>query len=140
MWYAVFFVRYWRQWICFQPQFTLSDNFITGNAYMCIEINAHSLLAFILMMHDMPNSTHFCPWRLGSQSCEKTFRSLRSMTGTFSTIINFSMLGFLQRIHKLAIRDELQSNAETYTPYHLPKNGKTQAQRWHCQLFIRRSG
>ena len=62
MWYAVFFVRYWRQWICLQPQFTLSDNFILGNAYMCIEINAHSLLAFILMMHDMPNSTHFCPW------------------------------------------------------------------------------
>ena len=28
------------------------------------------------------------------------------MTGNFSTIVNFSMLGFLQRIHKLAVKDK----------------------------------
>lgn len=115
MWYAVFFVRYWRQWILLHTQFTLTNNFITSNAYMCIEINAHSLLAFVLMMRDMPHLPDFCPWRLGSQSCEKTFRSAPSITGTFSTIINFSLLGFLQRIHKLAIKDDLQSNTEKLT-------------------------
>ena len=30
------------------------------------------------------------------------------MTGTFSTIINFSLLGILQRIHKLSIKGELE--------------------------------
>ena len=35
------------------------------------------------------------------------------MTGTFSTMINFSMLGLLRRLHELDILEELQSE-ETY--------------------------
>ena len=35
IWYAVFFLRYWRQWILLCPQYTLKDNFITNNAYIC---------------------------------------------------------------------------------------------------------
>ena len=113
MWYSVFFVRYWRQWICLHPQFTINNNFITGNAYMCIEINAHSLLALLLIMRDISHEgTYFNPWLLGSQSCERVFRLLRSMTGNFSTIVNFSMQGFLQRVHKLAIKDNLESDEE----------------------------
>ena len=34
------------------------------------------------------------------------------MSGTFSTMINFSMLGLLQRLHKLDILEELQSVTE----------------------------
>ncbi len=37
---------------------------------------------------------------------------LRSMTGMFSTIINFSMLNLLQRLHKIDILERLQSAAE----------------------------
>ena len=33
IWYAVFFVRYWRQWIILHPQYSLK-NFITYNAYL----------------------------------------------------------------------------------------------------------
>lgn len=112
-----FFARYWRQCICLHPSFTLKNNFITLNAYMCIQINAHSLLALIFMFRDVlpQHSDCFTPWLLGSQSFEKTFRSLRSMTGTFSTIINFSMLGILQRLHKLSIKEELQSESEKLT-------------------------
>ena len=40
-------------------------------------------------------------WTTGSQACEQTFRLLRSMTGTFSTIVNFTMKGILERINKL---------------------------------------
>ena len=110
MWYFVFFVRYWRQWICLHPQFTINNNFITGNAYMCIEIKAHSLLALLLIMRDISHEgTYFNPWLLGSQSCERVFWLLRSMTGNFSTIVNFS---FLQRVHKLAIKDNLESDEE----------------------------
>ena len=47
MWYGTFFVRYWRHWVITHPTFNLQNNFITNNAYMCIEINAHALIAFI---------------------------------------------------------------------------------------------
>ena len=40
-------------------------------------------------------------WTTGSQACEQTFRLLRSMTGTFSTIVSFAMKGILERINKL---------------------------------------
>ena len=73
IWYATFFLRYWRQWVITNPKFTLKNNFITNNAYMCVEINAHSLLAFIFFSrgHIQANDENiFLPWMLGSQSCE----------------------------------------------------------------------
>ena len=100
IWFATFMLRYWRQWILLHPTFTLQHNFITTNAYVCIEVNAHSLLSIVIRMRngDLRSIT---PWDIGSQSCEHFFRSLRSMTRTFSTIINFSLLGILQHIHRL---------------------------------------
>ena len=114
IWYAAFFLRYWHQWILDHPMFTLKENFVTSNAYMCVEINAHSLLMLLLILRDTLPDSHgrFLPWMLGSQSCERTFRALRSMTSTFSTMINFSVLGLLQRLHKLYIQEELQSQTE----------------------------
>ena len=49
----------------------------------------------------------------GSQPCEKAFRAARSMTPMFSTIINFSILGLLRRLHKLQIKVELESLSNT---------------------------
>ena len=48
---------------------------------------------------------------MGSQSCEKSFRAARNMTSTFSTIINFGMLGLLRRLHRLQIQVNLQAEA-----------------------------
>ena len=47
-WYAVFLLRYWRQWIVLNPDYNLSDHFITSNAYTCVELNAHSLLTLVI--------------------------------------------------------------------------------------------
>lgn len=47
-WYSVFVLCYWRQWIILNPEYNLADNFITSNAYTCMELNAHSLLTFVL--------------------------------------------------------------------------------------------
>ena len=79
----------------------------------CIELNAHSLIIFIRTLRDhIPNgSDYFLPWLLGSQPCESTFRAARSMTGTFSTIVNFSLLGFLQRLHGLQIQLQLETES-----------------------------
>ncbi len=114
IWYALIFLRYWRQWIILHPLYTLQRNFITQNAYLCIELNAHSILTFLMTIRDHFDSdaSYFLPWLLGSQCCEKIFRSARSMTSTFSTIINFGMLGLLQRLHRLQIQSRLQAQSE----------------------------
>lgn len=72
-WYAVFFSRYWRQWLLLNSHYTLGRNFITANAYKCIELNAHSLITFLMTVRDSfhPDCQSFIPWMLGSQSCEK---------------------------------------------------------------------
>ena len=62
--------------------------------------------------HFNSNASLFLPWLLGSQSCEKIFRSARSMTNTFSTMINFSILGLLRRLHRLQIQSNLQAESE----------------------------
>ena len=57
---------------------------------------------------------HYCfiPWILGSQSCEEAFRLVRSMSGVFSTVINFGILGLLRRLHRLDIQSRLQAEFE----------------------------
>lgn len=125
MWFAVFFFRYWKKWLkLHSKEFNLKNNFITSNAFTCIEVNAHSMLMLFLKLRnvDPGTSTSFVPWMLGSQACESTFRTVRSMTGTFSTIINFSILNLLQRLHKLSILQELQSASEREAHgFHFPR-------------------
>jgi len=120
IWYAVFFLRYWRRWLKSKKCYKLKNNFITSNAMSCIELNAHSLIVLIRTLRDeIPDgSNFFLPWLLGSQPCESTFRAARSMTGTFSTIVNFSLLGFLQRLHRLQILLQLETeSSETQIIY-----------------------
>jgi len=55
---------------------------------------------------------HFLIWLLGSQASKQTFRAARSMTGTFSTVINFSTSGFLHCLHWLQIQLMLESEIQ----------------------------
>ena len=90
---------------------------------MCMEINAHSLITLIVTIRDhVPsNCDHsiFFPRLLGSQVCEATFRTIRSMNSTFSIIINFGMLDLLRRLHRLQIHTVLQ--ADTTSPVTFPR-------------------
>ena len=52
IWYALFFFRYWRQWLLLVPSFSLGYNFITRNAYLCVELNAHALIMFMRTLWD----------------------------------------------------------------------------------------
>ena len=92
IWYAVFFIRYWRKWLLTNPCYTLKNNCVTQNAYVGIELNAQALIIFLRTIRDnFPgNDALFRPWCLGSQSCEQMFRTVRSMSSTFSTVIHFS--------------------------------------------------
>ena len=130
-WYAIFFYRYWHRWLCLHKEFSVKNNFITSNAQSGVELNGHALVSLVIMLRDkIPNGSKlFCPWLLGSQPCEQAFRAARSMTGTFSTIINFSLYGLLQRLHRLQVQVQLESEMnETGIQYprvldHIKKSG-----------------
>ena len=55
-------------------------------------------------------------WLTGSQGCEQMFRHLRSMTPIFSTIINFTLRGMLERIHKINYLSNMESDNEIQFP------------------------
>ena len=79
---------------------------------MCIELSAHAMISFSFTVRDhVKNDSYFLPWLLGSQCCEMTFRIARSMSSTFSTVINFGMLGLVHRLHRLHIQLTLQAKS-----------------------------
>lgn len=90
------------------------QQFHNPNAYMCVELNAHSLILFLHTIQTLtPDKKNtFFPWLLGSQSCEKAFRAVRSMSSTFSTMINFGMLGLLRKLHRLHMQFSLEAETE----------------------------
>ena len=116
LWEVIFFIRIWRCWLN-DNGMSESDHFITTNAYTCIELNGHLL---VNMVYNVING--FFPkevlrmWYTGSQSCEELFRLLRSMTPTFSTIINFSMKGMMERIHRLTYISSIESSEDIIFP------------------------
>ena len=116
-WFALFFARYWRQWIICCKKYSLETNYISLNSYICIELNDHALILLLMLLRDKSKSTGvdylFCLWLLGSQPCEKGFHAARSMTPTFSTMVNFNILGLLRRIHKLQIQIEIKSQSSS---------------------------
>ena len=81
---------------------------------MCVVLNEHALITYVLLIRDcfQGNVKKFLPWMLGSQTCEKTFRIIRNMSSTFSTVLNFSVLGLLRRLRQLEIQLTLQANSE----------------------------
>ena len=110
IWYVTFFMRYWWKWLMLNKGYTLKDHFVTSNAYMCIEMNAHALIVFLMTVREY-GANCFLPWLLGSQVCEAIFRTARSVSSIFSTTINFGMLGLLQRLCHLHIQLALQADS-----------------------------
>jgi len=69
----------------------VNENFITGSAYIGIKLNDHTLILLLFLLRDkVPDGSRlFNPWLLGSHPCKQKFRATRSMTSTFSTVVNF---------------------------------------------------
>ncbi|CAF1549647.1 unnamed protein product [Rotaria magnacalcarata] len=86
------------------------NDFITSNALISIELNAHSLIyLYLLIEHDiLPQSAADDVHLFSSQHCENIFRDARSLSGIYSTRINFTMKQFLKRIDKLNALTELK--------------------------------
>uniref|UniRef100_A0A7M5X9S7 Uncharacterized protein n=2 Tax=Clytia hemisphaerica TaxID=252671 RepID=A0A7M5X9S7_9CNID len=116
IWQTIFFLRIWRLWLKANT-YNEQDHFITQNAYVCTELNGHLLINLVhnVITGKFPKEA-LRVWTCGSQSCEQTFRLLRSMTSTFSTIVNFSMKGILERMHKLHYLSTVEASEEIIFP------------------------
>ena len=101
IWRIVFFCGIWRKWLSFNG-YSEKEYFLTSNAYLYIQINAHTMLCLLINVKN-GNLPKECLriWTTGSQACAQTFGLLWSMTGTFSAVVNFTMKGILERINKL---------------------------------------
>ena len=146
------FCRIWRKWIN-EMKYPEKDHFLTDNVYSCIEINAHLILCLVITVIEgkLPKQC-LCVWTTGSQACEQMFRLLRSVSGTFSTMVNFTLKGILERINKLnyiasiECTDEivfprvkrrlLQLNEESNETLSVPSSVKeTKTQYFKCKII-----
>jgi len=132
-WFSVFLCRWWFIWLEHMSKVDLDNNlhkfndivinktkqndkrqfFITNNAYHSIEINAHQLtyLALLVIEKKLPPEG-MNVYLFSSQTCEGMFRSARSMSGTFSSVVNFSIQEFLSRAQKLSLLYKIKIESE----------------------------
>jgi hypothetical protein len=136
-WFGVFLYRIWLTWLnvvdetempeCHIDE-QINDMFITTPAHFSIELNAHSLLGICLLVAQkkLPGSALSIS-NYHSQSCESTFRLTRSMSGAFSSIVNFTIEQFLKRVGKLSVLTEIENQSESgqlKCPLKFPKRHK----------------
>lgn len=107
IWFSNFVLRIWKQFVKSHRTYTLKDHFITNYAYTCVEINSHSLIMLILYLRDRKLEHLFHPEMFGSQQCESIFRQIRSMSSTYSTVTNSSLLEIIQKVSKIELQNEI---------------------------------
>lgn len=136
-WFAVFLCRIWHTWTLTADRKDMSgyffekdrkNLFITLPAYFSIELNAHTFLCICLLVcqRDLPDSA-LAISNYHSQSCESTFRLARSMSGVFSSIVNFTTEQFLKRGAKLCVLADLENRSQSGQldcPLQFPKHHK----------------
>ncbi|CAF4170964.1 unnamed protein product [Rotaria sp. Silwood2] len=132
-WFSVFVCRWWYIWLqnmskdnlyntihelnhitVNQKRITSKKEFyITDNAYYSMEINAHQLtyIALLVIEKKLPLEAMNI-YLFSSQTCEGMFRSCRSMSGTFSSVVNFSVQEFLNRAQKLSVLHKIKAESE----------------------------
>lgn len=104
IWHSLYIIRAWRTWIKKSSKFTLAKNFISSNAFKCVEINAYCLLNLIKIFRNQNAPDLFLIPLFQSQICESTFRQMRSMTSINWTKINFSLLELIHIIHRIELQ------------------------------------
>ena len=79
---------------------------------MSVELNAHHLIYMVCLVKQqhLPEQALTNIHLFNSQSCESIFRDARSLSGTFSTMVNFSVRSFIRRLQKLSVLNELKHN------------------------------
>jgi hypothetical protein len=90
------------------------DLFISIPSLFSLGLNAHSLTYLVILVveqtitEDALNITLF-----NSQICEGTFHLARSMSGSCSSVVNFSVNEFLQRVETLAVLQRIKTSSDS---------------------------
>lgn len=125
IWYALFIVRIWRQFIFKHKNFKLNDSFLSGNCYSCIELNAHCLVMLLIRLKHENLANLFQPHLMDSQPCESTFRQFRSFTSTYSMVANCSIKEMLSRLSKIQLQNDIiQCTAKNFNYPKLTRTDK----------------
>ncbi|KAL1488717.1 hypothetical protein ABEB36_014516 [Hypothenemus hampei] len=72
-------------------------------------MNAHGLLNAIFRAVKSESINVFLPWQYNSQTCESFFRMLRSMSTTFSTVVNCSLLDVIHKVKRIQLQENISS-------------------------------
>lgn len=87
--------------------------FITMQSLFSLEINAHSLTFLLLLVVENQVTEEAVQVALfNSQICENYFRAARSMSGAFSSVVNFSVNEFIHRATKLDVLQDIRCASE----------------------------
>lgn len=108
IWFATFFIRVWHHWIKEHETLRLDEHFITDNAELGIEINAHTIINYLLFCKQLNEPSLFLPTLMNSQHNERSFANARSMTGVQNTVISFDILEYLNKATRFEFMDELR--------------------------------
>lgn len=126
IWHATFFMRAWRIWLstssAVASDYKLKDNFISDNAYACLEINAHNLIRIVRKFRDENKSDLFIPSLFSSQPCEEVFRQMRSMGTINFTKINFTLLELFHLVGRVELMNEIVYSKLADTSVSFPRN------------------
>lgn len=121
IWHVIFFLRIWRAWIKDSADYKIK-NFVTYNAYASTELNGHSIINMIIKLKKEGCEDLFLPNLCQSQTCEAFFRSARSLTTVYSTVINFSVLDLLHKAKRIELQDAIA--AELQGEFVFPRRNK----------------
>lgn len=80
--------------------------------------NAASLVKLVKHFRNADNNLKpnmFLPWYFSSQACEQLFRTTRSMTSTYSTVVNFSLKDILHRLSRIEVLNCIQNDLQNQT-------------------------
>lgn len=122
-WRSVFFFRLWREFVTRTKGLNLKENFLTMNCYSCLVQNAHSLVLVLFYLSKIERPDLFLPFLFNSQPCEEFYRKTRSMTPTYSTVVNCSVKEFIARVHKTQLQGNISNTKNSN--YRFPKNLKS---------------
>lgn len=115
--HAVFILRTWKEFLARDKTRKAKEKalmFITEYTYICIEINAHSMVSLILDLRANGLERLFLPHLLSSQPCESYFREIRSLSTKGTLVTNTTMLGMIHRCEKVELSHEIRIGLKNY--------------------------
>lgn len=112
LWYSIFVIRIWRMYLR-NESLSVTDCSLTLYCYVCLELNAHSMVKILLFLRSQNVPELFKPWVYNSQSCESFYRLIRSLTTVFARAANCSVKEILERIHKIQLLEDISNDSNT---------------------------